>query len=385
MAGAYKRKKDKARGKQGKYTIWYFDENGKRIYGTGTTDLATSRDMANRLESEATLVRQGMIDPGEKKRREANGKPLADHIEDYRLELLAKGGTEKHAKHVKGVLVRLLDKAAIAAVNDLACDRIQGALGRLKVANSARTANHAMGAIKAFSTWLENAGRIKEAPKGMKLIKPFNEKTDRKRVRRALTMAELNKLLADTEGAPSIYIYGPTKSKHSKTEVSGPARAALYRLAMGTGFRANELRSLTPESFKLAGNEPTVTIDAKWSKNGKEAIQPITPELAVDLKRYVDTASPGKPVLVVPDRTAQMLRADLERSGIPYVDASKRVVDFHALRGTYITHLIQNGANPKVVQVLARHSSITLTMDIYCQAEDKDLRGAINKGRGKGD
>lgn len=382
MAGAYKRKKDKARGKQGKYTIWYFDENGKRIYGTGTTDLATSREMANRLESEATLVRQGLIDPGEKKRREANGKPLADHIEDYRLELLAKGGTEKHAKHVKGALTRLLDKSSITAVADLACDRIQGALGRLKIAKSARTANHAMGAIKAFSTWLENAGRIKEAPKGMKLIKPYNEKADRKRVRRALTMPELAKLLETTEAAPAIYIYGATRARTKKILVPGPARAALYRLAMGTGFRANELRSLTPESFKLKGDEPSVTIDAKHSKNGKEAIQPITPELAADLERFVATAEPGKPVLVVPDRTAQMLKGDLGLAGIPYQDASKRVVDFHALRATYITHLIQNGANPKVVQVLARHSTITLTMDIYCQAEDKDLRGALNKGRG---
>lgn len=381
MAGAYKRKKDKARGKQGKYTIWYFDQNGKRIYGTGTTDQATSRDLANRLEAEARLIREGIIDPGEKKRREANNTPLGDHIESYRLELLAKGGTDKHATHVKGTLTRLLDGASIASVGDLAVERIQSALGRIKVANSARTANHAMGAIKAFATWLENAGRIKEAPKGLKLLKPYNEKADRKRVRRALTMAELDKLLAAAEAGSPIHVYGPTKSKHNKTAVTGPARAALYRLAMGTGFRANELRSLTPESFALEGDEPSVTIDAKYSKNGKPAVQPITPELAEGLKRYVGTAEPGNPVLVVPEKTAKMLRMDLEAAGIPYEDGAGRVVDFHALRGTYISHLIQSGANPKVVQVLARHSTITLTMDIYCQAEDKDLRSALNRGK----
>lgn len=383
MAGAYKRKKDKARGKQGKYTIWYFDENGKRIYTVGTHELATSRDLANRLEAEARLIKEGLIDPGEKKRREANGKPLADHIEDYRLELLAKGGTAKHAQHIKGVLARLLADASVASVGDISPDQVRAALGRLKAKRSARTANHAIGAIKAFATWLEQAGRIKECPKGLAGLAPYNEKADRKRVRRALTFGELERLLTTTEAAPAIYIYGHTKSKHSKIAVTGPARAALYRLAMGTGFRANELRSLTPESFKLDGLEPTVTIGAKHTKNGKDAIQPITPELAADLKRYVDTGEPGKPVLIVPDRTAEMLKADLERAGISYRDGAERVVDFHALRGTYITHLIQNGANPKVVQVLARHSTITLTMDIYCQAGDKDLRGALNNGKGK--
>jgi len=41
------------------------------------------------------------------------------------------------------------------------------------------------------------------------------------------------------------------------------------------------------------------------------------------------------------------------------------MADFHALRHTFITNLANSGVHPKVAQALARHSTITLTMDRY--------------------
>lgn len=43
------------------------------------------------------------------------------------------------------------------------------------------------------------------------------------------------------------------------------------------------------------------------------------------------------------DKTAKMLRADLTDAGIEYRDGSGRVVDFHALRHTFITNLTRGG------------------------------------------
>lgn len=43
-------------------------------------------------------------------------------------------------------------------------------------------------------------------------------------------------------------------------------RAMAYRVALGTGFRVNELRSLTVASFDLDTDTPTVTVDAVHSK-----------------------------------------------------------------------------------------------------------------------
>lgn len=46
-------------------------------------------------------------------------------------------------------------------------------------------------------------------------------------------------------------------------------------------------------------------------------------------------------------------------------DAFERVVDFHALRYTFITNLARSGVHPKMAQSLARHSDINLTMNRY--------------------
>ena len=58
---------------------------------------------------------------------------------------------------------------------------------------------------------------------------------------------------------------------------------------------------------------------------------------------------------------ADMIRADLERAGIDYLDAEGRVFDFHSLRGQYITELGRSGAPQVVVQKLARHADFSTT------------------------
>jgi integrase/recombinase XerD len=377
MAGVHKRKSDRRRGKSGKWTAWWIGEDGKQHQRAAFTDRGRSLELAHHLEAEARRVREGIVEPGERARREAAARPIADHVADYRLDLLAKADGPRHAQHVAGVLVRVLADAGIATVGDLAPDQIQQALGRLRARRSARTCNHALAAVKAFAAWLEHSNRIKESPRGLARIPRYNEEADRCRERRAITRAELDRLLAAAEIGEPVYIYGPTKSKLHKIGVTGPERATLYRLAMGTGFRAEELRTLTPERFALEGPEPTVTVLACYAKSGKEAVQPVTRELAEALRPFVARCAPGSPVVPVPTRTAQMLRVDLAAAGIPYRDGQGRYLDFHALRHSYITHLIRSGANPKVVQALARHSTITLTLDRYTHLEEGDVRGAL--------
>ena len=101
----------------------------------------------------------------------------------------------------------------------------------------------------------------------------------------------------------------------------------------------------------------------------------------------------------MPDKTAVMIRADLRRararwiraasdpterrnrreSGfLAVVDDAGRVVDFHALRMTYVTLLVKGGASVKVVQELARHSDPKLTMNVYSQLGICDLAGALD-------
>ncbi len=58
-------------------------------------------------------------------------------------------------------------------------------------------------------------------------------------------------------------------------------------------------------------------------------------------------------------------------------NANGEVAGFHALRHTFITMLASSGVHPKVAQVLARHSTITLTMDRYSHTRLVDLNMAI--------
>lgn len=59
-------------------------------------------------------------------------------------------------------------------------------------------------------------------------------------------------------------------------------------------------------------------------------------------------------------------------------DTEGRVIDFHALRHTFISMIVRSGATPKVAQELARHSTITLTMDRYAHVGLHDRTAAID-------
>lgn len=150
--------------------------------------------------------------------------------------------------------------------------------------------------------------------------------------------------------------------------MTGPERKLLYWLAVKTGLRAGELRSLTRASFAFDGDNPAVTVLAEYSKRRREDSLPLRRELVEALRPFLATKLPGAPVFKMPKHRKAMMkafRADLEAAGIAYRNGAGRVADFHALRHTFISNLASGGVHPKVAQTLARHSTITLTMDRY--------------------
>lgn len=379
MAGAYKKQTDVDRGSDGKWTAFWTDRNGRKRSRVGFTSKAATLDMARKREAEEKSIREGAVDPGDRKRREAVLKPVADHVEDYRLDLLAKGDTGKHANHTASTLLRLLADASVESVAEIPPDQIQAALGRMKVkGRSARTVNHARGAIRAFATWLENSGRIKTAPR-LKTLSIQPEKSDRRRERRALDADEIKRLLESTSVGPD-YITHRDEQRCVTGMMTGTDRSLCYLVAMNTGFRAGEIASLTPERFDL-GEYPTITVRACYSKRGKRSgrddVQPIRRDIADALRPWLAGKEPGQPVFPIPQKSAQMLYLDLRRAGIGAIDADGRIADFHALRHTFITVLVARGINVKVVQELARHSTPTLTLGLYTHMKKGDLRDAL--------
>lgn len=371
-------------GGKGKWRIWYKGPQGKRVFATGFADKKASQQLADQLEQQARFESEGLADPALRAMREHAGRSLDQHLEDWSTSITATGSTARHARHMKRTVANVLRLANIDAITAIRFDQVQVAVGELRTTRSPRTCNHAITAVKAFTTWLYDSSRLASVPRGIGKLKPYSTSVDRKLVRRAATSQEIERILEAAESGPDVVATrGPRGEKHDLAWISGPERAALYRLALGTGFRANELRSITPASFQLQGDSPTVTVRAAYAKNGKESVQPISRNDAVFFARFLEGRDPHKPFVVVPERTAKLLRGDLDRAGIPY-RTERGTLDFHALRHSYITHLIRSGANPKIAQQLARHSTITLTLDVYTHTEDAETRKAVEDSYGAG-
>ena len=163
----------------------------------------------------------------------------------------------------------------------------------------------------------------------------------------------------------------------------------MYRTAIQTGLRANELRSLTRGRLYFDSKPPCITCKAGSTKNQQEARQYIPQDLADDLKAHVSVKAPRAPIFSMPHETnvAQMLRDDMAAARKAWISEARddpqeyaqrqqsdfladtnhegESLDFHSLRHTYGAWLAMAGEHPKTIQTVMRHSAITLTMDTY--------------------
>jgi len=64
--------------------------------------------------------------------------------------------------------------------------------------------------------------------------------------------------------------------------------------------------------FDFSREPQTVTVRAESSKHRREDVLPLRPDAARAIKAHVALKLPGARVFMVPHRTAEMLRADLE-------------------------------------------------------------------------
>ena len=77
-------------------------------------------------------------------------------------------------------------------------------------------------------------------------------------------------------------------------------------------------------------------------------------------------------------KAAKMLRTNLVAVRVQY-RANGRVLDFHSLRGTFITSLSREGVHPRKAQLLARHSDMNLTMKSYTHLTLEEIAEALPK------
>ena len=359
-----------------------FCRNLDRLIGCRASGVSLDAQLigwVERLDKDvrAALATAGVLDAA----RAEGARALADQVADFEAALTSKGGTSCHAAGTADRVRAVIAGCGFGTWTDISPSRVQGILAEqrakapasrkgIKRKRSAapgippgiglQTLNYYLQSFKQFCRWAVREGRVTDNP--VAHLSGLNARTDRRIERRALTADECRRLLAAAEnGAPVL-------------RMSGPDRAMLYRVALETGLRWKELRSLTAGSFALDAGAPTVTIRAAYSKHRREDVLPLRPETAAALREYLARRLPGGPAFPMPASDgggAQIMRADLAATGgnglepIRYKDAAGHVADFHALRHTFITALCNGGVHPKMAQTLARHSTITLTMDRY--------------------
>jgi integrase len=200
-------------------------------------------------------------------------------------------------------------------------------------------------------------------------IDRLNNATDVRHPRRALTPSEFAKLVRSAE-----------ESTKSIQCFDGRTRGRIYILSYMTGLRRSELASLTPRSFNLQSDTPTVTVQATISKHRRKDVLPLHPDLVDMLSGWLKGLGPDEPLFpkLARRRTWLMVKKDLERVGIPYV-TPEGIADFHAAgRHTHITELLRNGASLPEAKELARHTDVKMTMryaHIGIEDQARALRG----------
>jgi integrase len=348
------------------YFVRFRDEHGVQRTKKAGPDKSVAQRMAREFESRLCAIKAGVIDPREHSWAENERKPLTDHIREWCDDLVARGRAEQYAHESHAKLTRLIEFAKVQRISQLTLSTMTAALGELRsipgrsgnVGLSDRTVHQHFRMAKIFSRWLWRDHRVREDP----LAHLVGPQVINKRTRRPFDPADAATLVSVTRSAPI------------RWSVTGEERSILYAVALGTGFRAAELRSLTPESFNLDGDPPTITCAAGYTKNGKEAVQPIRPELAELVRPWVAGMAPGQRLFTFRlDNAARMIRDDLAAAGI----AESESYDFHCLRHTYITEVVKSGCSVKVAQTLARHSDVNLTMNVYTHMGLFDLTAGL--------
>ena len=140
-----------------------------------------------------------------------------------------------------------------------------------------------------------------------------------------------------------------------------------------------------------------LTVRAIEAKAGESAEIPLRADLAENLRAWLDdrlrtvqsvAEACDEPVpdrlpmdarvFRVPAGLVRILDRDLAVAGIPKRDDRGRVMDVHAQRHTFGTHLSRAGVPARATQAAMRHSTLDLTMQLYTDPRLLDIAGAID-------
>ena len=396
--------------KAGTYTAKYRDGAGiVREKATGCRDKEAASRVLGDLERRAELVKAKVMTAGEDAIADHQGTPLAEQFAAYIDHQKAKEISPRRLKDTQSQLRRVAEACGFRTLHDLDGLALERWLSARKSEDmAAATRNEYRGAFLGFANWCIQNRRLATNP--FADVPRADVKSDRRRIRRALTEGELGKLLDAARRRPLLDAMtirrGKDKGKaiaelrestRARLEKVGWERALLYKTYLLSGLRKAELASLTIAQLELDGPMPYAVLDAADEKNRAGSDIPLRNDLAADLRQWLadkletiqEKANgrgepiparlpPDTPVFYVPAGLIRILDRDLIFAGIPKVDERGRTVDVHALRHTFGTHLSKGGVAPRTAQAAMRHSSIDLTMNVYTDPKLLDVHGALD-------
>ena len=405
--------------------VWYarytdHTGNDKRI-STGCRDEQAAQRVLSDVLAEQEKIRAGFITPKEIEVAEHSKAAITEHIEKYldHLKIKRVRGrkvSENYRKNVKCRLNRLVQDLKIKKLADITSDAMNRWLSKAEDKDmAAATRNEYVISMHAFCNWLVREQRIVANP--VTMVQKADRASDRRHIRRALTIEEVGNLLHATSLRPiaewgrgkveipkskrkgrqtwkyetitqqnldACYERGLAKLKQphiKKLERLGQERALFYLMAVSTGLRHKELRSLTlGQLFLDAKPAPYFELYANQSKSGKESRLPLRADVVEKIRQHLEHRSKQgyKALLFDNPPGIRVFDADCQAAGIAKNDARGRVVDIHALRTTFGTHLAVAGVHPRVAQAAMRHSRIELTTNFYTDPALLDVNGAVN-------
>lgn len=225
----------------------------------------------------------------------------------------------------------------------------------MRLGKSPRSLSRYLSAYRQFFRWLVREGKIDSDP--VALIE--SPKTGRG-LPKALTEEQIESLLA----APDT---GTTLGLRDK---------AMLELMYATGLRVSELVGLELPNINL--NQGIVRV---IGKGRKERLVPIGDEAYESLKTYL---SDGRPLLLKGVQTDAIFvttrKAGMTRQAFWYMVRRyaslcgiSRKLSPHMLRHSFATHLLNHGADLRVVQLLLGHSDLSTTQ-IYTHIAREGLK-----------
>ena len=156
---------------------------------------------------------------------------------------------------------------------------------------------------------------------------------------------------------------------------------AILELAYASGLRLSELKNLRLEQLHLDAGFINVI-----GKGNKERVVPVGKKAVEALNRYIEI---GRPKLVTPKSPANVF---LTQRGTPFAAVTlwlhiknrvrradvERNITPHMLRHSFATHLLEHGADLRVIQELLGHANIGTT-EIYTHVTGNRLRDIHKK------